>query len=337
MPTAANMSELGVTDLLTLGRDFILQKWGVPLSQIGGSSPAGLNSGDTKKYDEAALWQNAIHPRIVSFHETLQFGLLDRYQKVGITEELEIDEPAFDDDGPRFDLLAKSAGIALRNSERRALIGYEPIGDPAIDNAIWLPTLLTQIGLAPDEDGNPVTPETISPFNEPTPQPLAGAGGTARAEPPPRLRRPAPARQGLPPKMAKLHGNLTALRNRTNREYTASLKASLVQFLGDQKRDIATNLRMNAEHVTRKPRETSVWFKDARWDRELMSLLDRPLMTLAQGVQDHIGQVLPAAKARPRSGRWSVHSSEGPHESRTSTPGPAMPCRRSSSRASTTG
>jgi phage portal protein BeeE len=293
-PTSANMSELGVTDLLPLGRDFILEVWGVPLSQIGGSTPAGLNGGDIRKYDEAALWQNAIHPRLVALDEGVQYGLLDRYEQLGITVELEIEEPAFDDDGPRYDLLTKSAGIAMTNQERRALINLEPFGNPSIDNAVWLPTLVIEAFIAPDENGV-MPPSIIPPPPEPPPNPFAVVNPMVSMAP----QLPPGSKAKMTPAQAKLHGSLTALRKRTNREYTASLKSSLAQFLGDQKRDIATNLRMNAEHITRKPRETSVWFKDARWDRELLSILERPLVTLAQGVQDRIGTVLPQAKAAP--------------------------------------
>lgn len=296
-PTAANFQELHITDLLTLGRDFILQKWGVPLSQIGGSSPAGLNSGDTKKYDEAALWQNAIHPRIVAFTESVQYNLLDRYENIGVTVELEIDEPAFDDDGPRFELLQKSQGIAMRNSERRALIGFEPVGDDAIDNAIWMPISLSQVYLAPDENGNPVTPETISPFNDPAPQPLIGA---PVAQP---VVSPAPAvpqipasfakARTLPPPTARLHASLTKLRARMAAEHTPKLRDALKAFLQSQRTDIASRLRTNADHIARKPRETDVWFSKRRWDRELTSLLQRPLTAMAQTISDHVAGALP--------------------------------------------
>src|ERR1017187_4016995 len=54
--TVATMDEMKLIDLMGKNRDDLLAVWRVPLSQIGGSSPAGLNSGDVRKYDEAALW-----------------------------------------------------------------------------------------------------------------------------------------------------------------------------------------------------------------------------------------------------------------------------------------
>ena len=62
-PTASDMSGLVVTALAAMSRDDTLAHWGVPLSTIGGYTPAGMNSGETRKYDEAALWQNAVHFR----------------------------------------------------------------------------------------------------------------------------------------------------------------------------------------------------------------------------------------------------------------------------------
>lgn len=292
-PTAANMTELGVTDLMTLSRDFILEVWGVPLSQIGGSPPAGLNSGDKGKHEEAAMWKGAIDPRLDAFRETVQLELLDRYQSLGITVELEIDAPKFDDDGPRYDLLSKSEGLAMRNAERRALINLEPTGDPAIDNAIWLPVNLTQAYLAPDENGDKVLPATISEMDVPAPPvvPIVSV-----PPPPPQLPPGSQAKANLPPKMARLHGNLQALRKRVNRDYTDTLKASLVQFLDAQRENIVQRLRSNAAEVSRtKGKDPRAWFGHTeRWDRELLGLLERPLTALAQGVSGHIEEAVQA-------------------------------------------
>jgi hypothetical protein len=76
---------------------------------LGGSGGAGgLNSGETRKYDEAALWQNAVGPRLRTFRETLQFGLLDRFAALGKPVELELEEPEFDDEAPAYALAAQS-------------------------------------------------------------------------------------------------------------------------------------------------------------------------------------------------------------------------------------
>lgn len=293
-PTAANMTELGINDLLTLSRDFILEVWGVPLSQIGGSPPAGLNSGDKGKHEEAAMWKGAIDPRLEAFRETVQFELLDRWLGLGITVELEIDAPKFDDDGPRYDLLSKSEGLAMRNEERRALINLEPLGDPAIDNAIWLPVNLVQAYLAPDTDGKPVLPDTISAMDEPPAPPVV----TTVPPPmqPPQLMPGSQAKANLPPKMARLHGNLAALRKRVNRDYTDTLKASLVQYLEAQKENVARRLLSNADEIIRtKGKDPRAWFGHTeRWDRELLTLLERPLTALAQGVAGHIEEAVHA-------------------------------------------
>lgn len=279
---AATLEELDLIPLMASVRDDILALWGVPYSQLGGTSAVGLSSGDVRKYDEAALWQNAIHQRLVPFTEKVQYHLLDRYTDLGITVELEIDEPEFDDDGPKFDLLQKSAGTPMRTIERRALIGLEPFNDPILDNAIWLPSDLIQVGVAPDENGQPVAmPEVVE---APTEEPAAiGQENVAKAP------------------VSPLHGKLMRLRAKAEREHTSDLRRDLVQFLDTQKHDIASRLRANPEHVTRRPRDNEVWFgKTARWDRELSKILERPLSTMAQNVFDAINRTIPSTvKAAP--------------------------------------
>ena len=116
--TAATTAEMQVIDLMTKNRDDLLALWGVPLSQIGGSTAAGLNSGDVRKYDEAALWQNAVHPRLEELAEGIQ-PLLDRWEPyMGWAPKLVLEEPEFDDDSPRYDKVQKSQFVAL--TERRA-------------------------------------------------------------------------------------------------------------------------------------------------------------------------------------------------------------------------
>lgn len=152
VPNAATPIQLGIVDLSKLSRDDILGIWGVPFSQIGGTNSAGLNSGDVRKYDEAALWQNACHPRLGPFREQLQEDEIDRYGDRGAKVELIIDEPTFDDDSPRFDLLQKSQFTPLRNRERRALINLDPTGDALFDEAVWMPVTMEQVAIVPEPD-----------------------------------------------------------------------------------------------------------------------------------------------------------------------------------------
>ena len=327
LPTAANMHDLLLKDLLTLDRDFILELWGVPLSQIGGSAGGGLNSGETKKYDEAALWQGAIHPRLVAFTERVQFDLLDRYQKLGITVELEIEEPAFDDDGPRFDLLAKSAGTPMRNFERRALINLEPFGDVALDNAVWMPSLTTEAFIAPDENGVIVAsamPELPQP---PAPMVIAPGEQWPRRVPCPRCRWRRP--RCLRGCTRRIYGSLTKLRSRIEREHTSTLKTSLADFLQKQKQDIASRLRAERRpHRPQAPRDGRVVRQGALGPRTHLDPRTTPDRDGPERQRAH--QEDAATEGRARGSRGPGPGKRAPRGSPGSTRRPAPRCRRTS-------
>lgn len=300
--TAATLSELELIPLMAAVRDDILALWGVPYSQLGGSLAIGLSSGDVRKYDEAALWQNAIHQRLVPFAENIQYRLLDRYKTLGISVDLEIDEPEFDDDGPRFDLLAKAMNLPMRNSERRALIGLEPFGDPVLDNQIYMPIALAAVGEAPDENGDPVSAAQLglSGSSDTTPGQGVdtGIGSDGSNVTPSAI--PA-AKATLHPSAARLHASMTKLRTGLAREHTPPLKAALATFLQAQHRDIATRLRTNAGHIAARPTDHDTWFPQKRWDRELNGILARPLTAMAQHVGEHVASIMPPkpVKAMP--------------------------------------
>ena len=272
--TAATPLELSLLDLMNVVRDDILSLWGVPLSQIGGATAGGLNSGDKTKWEEAALWQNGVHPRLVSFGETLQFQLLDRWKVHGMVVEMELEEPEFDDDGPRFDLLSKSVNLPMRNEERRALIGLDPFGDPLLDQAVWLPLTLVQVATAPDPNAPTVNVLPASPT-------LAlGTGSVDEAK----------ARITNP-----LHASLVGLRKRVERRETPPLKDALRTFLDSQRREIVSRLRTtDAGRVKGDPYA----ILPKRWDAELHKVLARHLSTMAVSVNEHISGALPA-KAGP--------------------------------------
>ena len=154
--TAATMAEMQVIDLMTKNRDDLLALWGVPLSQVGGSTAAGLNSGDVRKYDEAALWQNAVHPRLEELAEGIQ-PLLDRWTPyMGWAPKLVLEEPEFDDDSPRYDKVQKAQFISLTNDERRNLIGQEPLPEDMIGptgqplgKEVWMGINMMPVGKPP--------------------------------------------------------------------------------------------------------------------------------------------------------------------------------------------
>jgi SPP1 gp7 family putative phage head morphogenesis protein len=100
--------------------------------------------------------------------------------------------------------------------------------------------------------------------------------------------------------MAKspLTNSLSALRKRMEREHTSELKRSISRFLDDQRLDIANRLRVNGDAFVRKPKDPSSWFPQQRWDRELAKILERPLVAMAQNVNQAINRTIPV-KAAP--------------------------------------
>ena len=149
---AVSPSDLDLVALNTLTRDDKLSLWGVPHSIIGIPTAGGLGGGTSKDSDEAIFWRNAVNPRLRAMAEGIQFQLLDRFAALGVTVELEFEEPEFEDDMPKFDMAMKAANMPLTNRERRDLIGLDPFGD-ARDDEVWLPA-----GLAPayNVQGQPV-------------------------------------------------------------------------------------------------------------------------------------------------------------------------------------
>lgn len=141
--TTASPTDLDLVALSTMSRDDKLALWGVPHSILGIPTPGGLGGGMSKEWDEAIFWQNAVGPRLRAIGETIQTQLLDRYAALGITVELELEEPSFDDATPSFEQAAKARELPLTNRERRDIIGLDPFGD-ARDDEVWLPAGLVQ-------------------------------------------------------------------------------------------------------------------------------------------------------------------------------------------------
>ena len=102
----------------TLSRDDTLGIWGVPLSQTGvygGARPElRARRSSTRR---PALWQGAIHPRVVAMWETIQYQLIDR---IDPDWQLVIEEPTFDDQEPLFKLadIAKTQPLTNRSGAR---------------------------------------------------------------------------------------------------------------------------------------------------------------------------------------------------------------------------
>jgi hypothetical protein len=294
--TTLTPAELQVRDLMVGSRDDLLTLWGVPLSIIGGSTPAGLNSGDTRKYDEAAIWQGPIHHRLNVFREVTQYQLLDRYAARGAVVELEIDEPEFDDDSPRYDLLGKSLNTPMTNMERRALIGLEPLGDPMLDLAIILPATIVPYASAPAEAEQGPTAVTLG--RAPQAQLNSGDPAMMAAGEDTRPAAKAAIGQRLHPRIAPLHAALVRIRTNTADKVTPRLKTSVADVLKQQQHDIAERLRKHADHVTRHPTDSTIWW-DKGWDAKMTRALAPHLTVMAEAVVAQVQDVLPSRKAGP--------------------------------------
>jgi len=151
---SATPAELDLAAIMTMSGDQIAELWGVPRSQMGATTPVGLNSGESKGYDEAILWQNAVGPRLRTFTETVQ-GILDRYRALGMTIRLVVEEPEFDDESPLYERASKATTQPLTNRERRGMLGMDPFGD-ARDDEVWMASTMVR-----------VWPEAAPPVGEP--------------------------------------------------------------------------------------------------------------------------------------------------------------------------
>jgi Phage portal protein len=305
-PTVQSVGEMQIIDLIYHNRDALLALWGVPLSMLGGTtSSGGLNSGETRKYDEASLWQGAVHDRLQEFVETIQNGILNRWEAVvGWAPKLIFDEPSFDDDEPNYKKGQLALTMPLRNVERRALVGLDPFGDPLLDNQVILPATMAEFAIAPDEDGN--IPEQEKEDEEPPPpQPIfiPMPNGPAPVDgQPPTGAPPVPIASGQPATgKAQLHPVPVArdvgaarLRDRMAKAVTPHLKSAVHDVLQDQRHEVSRMIEKNWEQIkVHGVADETLWWPDAKkQDAALRKALDPALSGMAEVVHDHIAEAL---------------------------------------------
>jgi hypothetical protein len=95
---ASTPAEIGIPELAELNRDNILTAFPIDPVQLGVPNPSGLNSGENRRYQRREYHEGCIHPRVELIEETVQVGLVSRYERaVGYTLDFEIDEPNLDD------------------------------------------------------------------------------------------------------------------------------------------------------------------------------------------------------------------------------------------------
>jgi len=273
--TAATMQELSIVDLAHMSREDKLALWGVPASQVPFPASAGLNSGETKGYDEAVLMQGAVHDRVTIMREVIQFQILDPiFAAGGPNLDLNIKEPEFDDETPLFDRAQKARDLPLTANERRAQVGLDPLPDVDLNNeplglAIWLPVGLTMVGAGADENGKlPTLPEPAPP-----PVPVV---------PPPEPPMPPPVK--------------ATLRQTVDTKFVASTKRDVQRALADQAKAIAGRIREKGAHLAKRPTDTSVWWTSAE-DKRLSSVLEPHNLRIATAVTEQLGEKLGAKKA----------------------------------------
>lgn len=303
--TVQSVGEMQIIDLMYHNRDALLALWGVPLSMLGGSvSSGGLNSGDSRKYDEAALWQGAVQDRLTEFAEGYQ-AICDLWEPaIGFAPKFVWDPPTFDDDLPNFEKLAKSAGTPLRNKERRAIIGLDPFGDPLLDNAIWMPVSVTAMAMGTDESGKIPTgdmPGAREPI-QPDPQ-EAEEDGTedpdAEGEEPEKEEREAQPKglRAIKAQKASLGATMPyrridvqagRLRDNLEERLLPSMVGTVAAALDAQKRSIAHRVAKNWGAIQRHGGSDATMYWTEKDDDAMERALRPAIVGIEQAVRDHI-------------------------------------------------
>ena len=259
-PTAADPSELNLIQLSTMNRDDILAIWGVPPSQAGiPQSSGGLNSGETRKYDEATLMQGAVHDRVAGIYETIQYGLLDPW--FGGAVELVIEEPEFDDRAPLYEMASKAINVPMKNAERRELVGLEPFGDDR-DEEVFLPATFT---LVYDAAGK--APEAPAPL----------PGDSFAGEP------PAPPEMDQGMEMDAMPAKSKPTRRMVDERMVPQLRRQVADLLRAQLAEVAAKLRSVDDATWRRhAKQARYWWADAKETARLARVLRPQAAAISQ-------------------------------------------------------
>jgi len=276
--TGATMQELAVEHIAKMSREDKLALWGVPLSQLPLPVAAGMNSGETKAFDEAVFYQGAVHDRVLILSEVIQTQVLDRIAaNGGPTLQLVIEEPEFDDTTPLFERAQRAIDQPLMVNERRRILNLDPLPDVDARNeplgtAIWLPSKLSMVGAGPDENGN----LTARPEPEPPPAALA----------------PAPSGDLLP-EMGPAKATLRGLRERVDKRYVAALQRDVLTALREQAAAVAKRIRTRGAAIAKDPTNTGAWWDTEREDARLRKAIERHNLAVATLVTSELPALLP--------------------------------------------
>lgn len=270
---AATPSQMNLPDLNRLSRDDIMAIWGVPQSQIGITDKGrGLNSGETQKYEEAALWQNAREPRLASFRETLQRDILDRWAILGQNVNLVLEVPTFDDEAPLYANAEKAKSLPLTINQRLEQIGKDPLDEDIygkLGQAIFIDKSMVPVFLPQGvEVEQPETPEPFGPQQTPELDQPAGP-------------------ESAPPAKASLGD----LRSRLTMNWEPKLRRATAAFLEKQASVIAERVAKRHGHLQVHP-DQDAWWNGRQWDRELREALLDDEQSLASTVHAEVKKTL---------------------------------------------
>lgn len=278
--TTADPTELQLVDLSNASRDDILAAWQVPQSQIGIIPARGLNSGDTPKFEEAAMWQGPIDARLAPFVEKLQTELIDRWAALGLVVHIEVETPEFDDEAPMYVNAEKASLVPLTNDERRELVGLDPFEDQVFGAEVYVASSLTRI-----DPGKPAPPPTLLP-----PPPVSQEQVAM------------PDQMGSPAKTTALE----TLRKRIEVTWEPKIRAKVAEVLSAQREEIAGRVFSKHAHLVRKPTDTAVWWNSEGERQRLSHALEPVILSMARDVARRAEEKVPRAlrpqKATPDAG-----------------------------------
>lgn len=280
--TAASMQELAVEHVAKMAREDKLALWGVPLSQLPLPVAAGMNSGETKAFDEAVFYQGAVHDRVLILSEVIQTQVLDRIAaEGGPAVTLVIEEPAFDDETPMFERAEKARTQPLTVNERRAIIRLDPLpdldakGEP-LGTAIYLPTDLVLVNAGPDENGNLIA------LPEPEPPPAALVAPPEPSD-----------GEEAPPSAVPAKATLEGLRKRIDGKHVAEFEKDMAAALREQAQAIAKRIRSRGSAIAKKPRNVGAWWDEAVESARIGRVIEKHNLAVAKVVTGEVPRLIP--------------------------------------------
>jgi len=300
--TVNTPAEMGLIELMSRNRDDLLALWGVPYSQVGGSPAAGMGMGEARDSDRQALWENAVTPRLTMLAEPIQ-DLLDRLEpELGWAPRFILDLPELEPDATKWDRAKKSETVAMRNVERRALVGLPPFGEDVMgptgrpmDEEVWMP-----LNIQPMDDGS--MPSSLTP-PEPEPPPVQGeTDEEAQVEDDQEDAEDA-IEEGAPTEevgaaKARLPGGMGRLRATLDRRVTPALQKAVLHVLDQQREDVARRVQRAWARISEHPGDEQAWWPSEKKSNDAMLRAIKPaLVGVGEVVGDHLEKAMGARKA----------------------------------------